>query len=594
MTDPASSLGLTLAFQACMVGFLAALGLIASLAHRPLREPLLKEAGLYLLASAATGATFSGATEAFLPEHLTGWLDPISLVFAALTFGLWGRLSATMLSDSPSAQRLAPGQRMVAILGLLLAVLALIPYNPSHLLSERLLGILTPTLAALTLVASLQAQREGNKAAPTLALGSVILLICSGSLWAMGLGWVGDAAGMVVLYAALGAQGLLLGWTILKRIRQLHQAAEEAQAAQLANAEWKAAEFEGMVEVRNAQLNARLKDLEEYRRTGEAANEALHRVLTQLEEVSTTDTLTGAWNRRRFEEAAVSQMSLAHRRQEPVSLILMDLDHFKRVNDTYGHSVGDDVLITMAKVARQSLRASDILVRWGGEEFQVLAPGTSQAGAMALAEKLRQSLEAEDFPRVGQVTMSLGVAQYAAGEDLKTWIDRVDQALYAAKDGGRNQSVEALVPAPWAGSDERVRILLQEGWSSGNECGHALMDSQHQRLHLMATALLTLSGERASAAEVQLRLDTLVAHVTQHFHDEEALLRELRYPDIERHSRLHQELLQKAQHLQDEAATGRLEMATLVQFLVLDLVQGHIYNDDRDYFGLIQESDEKG
>ncbi len=591
---PTSALALSLGFQAFMVGMLAALGLIATLAHRQLNDPMLKLGGLYLLSAAATGATFSGATEAFIPEHLTGWLDPISLVFAALTFALWGRLSATMLSDSPSAQSLAPGQRMVAILGLLLAVLALIPYNPSHLLSERLLGILTPTLAGLTLVASLQAQREGNKAAPTLALGSVILLICSASLWAMGLGWASNAAGMAILYTALGTQGLLLGWTILKRIRGLHQAAEAAQAAQLANAEWKATELEGLVEVRNAQLNARLKDLEEYRRTGEAANEALHRVLTQLEEVSTTDTLTGAWNRRRFEEAAVAQMSLAHRRQEPVSLILMDLDHFKRVNDTHGHTAGDEVLVGMARIARQNLRVSDVLVRWGGEEFLVLAPGTPQDGALGLAEKLRLALAAEAFPQVGQVTMSLGVAQYALGEDLKAWLDRVDQALYAAKDGGRNQSVEAPLPTPWAGADARVRVLLEDAWSPKHECGHALIDSQHQRLHLMATGLLTLSSERASAADVQLRLETLVAHTTQHFHDEEALLRELRYPGIAGHSVLHQQLLQKARHLQDEAAIGRLKLADLLEFLVVELVQGHIEHDDRDYFGLLRERTDKG
>jgi len=591
---PTSALALSLGFQAFMVGMLAALGLIATLAHRQLNDPMLKLGGLYLLSAAATAFTFSGATESLFPQLSYNWLDPISLVFGAATLGVWSRLSHTLLRDSPGALRLLPLKRGLVAVAYVLAGFAMVPYQPLHRLSEALLGALTPILAILSMVAAVRARQDEIKAALALFVGALALLVCCCALWATGLGWIGDNLAMTVLHAALGGQGFIVGWTILNRMGRLRRTAEAAQAAQLANAEWKAAEFEGMVEVRNAQLNARLKDLEEYRRTGEAANEALHRVLTQLEEVSTSDTLTGAWNRRRFEEAAVAQMSLAHRRQEPVSLILMDLDHFKRVNDTYGHTTGDEVLVGMARIARQNLRVSDVLVRWGGEEFLVLAPSTPQDGALGLAEKLRLALAAEVFPQVGQVTMSLGVAQYALGEDLKAWVDRVDQALYAAKDGGRNQSVEAPLPTPWAGADERVRVLLEEAWSPKHECGHALMDSQHQRLHLMATALLTLSSERASAADVQLRLETLVAHTAQHFHDEEALLRDLRFPEIASHSVLHQQLLRKARHLQEEAAMGRLKLADLLEFLVVELVQGHIEHDDRDYFGLLRERTDKG
>ncbi|MEI6473581.1 MAG: hypothetical protein WCO20_13155, partial [Holophagaceae bacterium] len=155
--------GHALAYQALIIGILAAQGILASLAYRPLGEPLLKQVGLFLLASAAAGATYSGVTEVFRPEHLTGWLDPISLVFGAATFGLWGRLSATILSDSSSARRLAPGQRSVAASALFLAVLAIIPNEAIHLLAEGSLGILTPTLAALTLLAALRARGEGNQ-----------------------------------------------------------------------------------------------------------------------------------------------------------------------------------------------------------------------------------------------------------------------------------------------------------------------------------------------------------------------------------------------------------------------------------------------
>ncbi len=561
---PAALGGHTLAYQALIIGILAAQGVLASLAHRHLGEPLLKQVGLFLLASAAAGATYSGATEIFRPEHLTGWLDPISLVFGAATFGLWGRLSASILSDSPSARRLAPGQRSVAAAALVLAVLAVIPNESIHLLAEGTLGFLIPTLAALTLLAALRARGEGNQDAPALALGSAALLVCSAALWALHMDWVARASGMGVLYTAMGAQGLLLGGTILDRMGRLRRERDQALADQLALAEGQAAELEAMLEVRNRELMLRLQE---------------------LETASTTDSLTGASNRRRFEEAVAAQLALAQRGQEPLSLIVMDLDHFKRINDTHGHSVGDEVLVGTAAIIRQNLRVSDLLVRWGGEEFLVLAPGTPGAGAMALAEKLRLALAAATFPQVGRVTTSLGVAQYAMGEDLKAWIDRVDSALYEAKDRGRNQSVEAPPPRPRADSKEPAPAILAGGWGPEYECGHPLMDNQHQRLHLLATTALTLVSRRASAAEILASLETLVAIAAQHFQDEEALLQNLGHPQWEAHSAEHQGLLHKARYILNEAAAGRVEVAALVQYLVRDLVEQHIDSDQQNYFG---------
>ncbi len=557
------AMGGPLAYQALIIGILAAQGVLASLAYRPLGEPLLKQVGLFLLASAAAGATYSGATGVFRPEHLTGWLDPISLVFGAASFGFWGGLSATILSDSASARRLAPGQRSVASVALFLAILAMIPNESIHLLAEGSLGILTPTLAAMTLLAALQARREGNQDATALALGSAALLVCSAALWALHMDWVARAPGMGVLYTAMGAQGLLLGWIILNRMGRLRRERDQALADQLALAEGQAAELEAMLEVRNRELRLRLQE---------------------LETASTTDSLTGASNRRRFEEAVTAQLALAQRGHEPLSLIVMDLDHFKRINDTHGHSVGDEVLVGTAAIIRQNLRVSDLLVRWGGEEFLVLAPGTALEGAMALAEKLRSALAAETFPQVGQVTMSLGVAQFALGENLKDWIDQADQALYEAKDRGRNQCVAAAPLRSTADAGEPAPAITAGGWGPEYECGHALMDNQHQRLHLLATAALTLLSQRASAAEILASLESLVAIAAQHFQDEEALLQNLDHPQREAHSAEHQGFLHKARYILNEAAAGRVEVAALVQYLVRDLVEQHIDSDKQDYF----------
>ncbi len=587
-TDLPISVLLVKSLHTFAAGLLVALGAIATLAQKPLGDSIFKQAGLYLLAAAASAVTFGAATSGFFPERVAAWLDPISLGFGAIAFALWGVLSARLLSDSLSARRLASSQRLVATLGLVMAALSMIPYTPSHLVAEGILGILTPTLGTLTLVAALRAHREGNDSAATLALGSILLLICTGALWALNWNWVSHDVGMSLLDGALCLQGLLLGWTVLHRIGRLRLAAEQAQATMLANADWKAADLEDLVEARNSELRIQFQALEESQHSAQLANAALQRAMELLETASCTDSLTGAWNRRRFEEAALAQMALTLRREEPLSLIVMDLDHFKRVNDTCGHSVGDEVLVGMAKLVRQLLRASDQLVRWGGEEFLVLAPGTSLAGAVSLAEKLRQALAAEPFPSVGQVTMSLGVAQFALGENLKDWIDRADQALYEAKARGRNQVVEAPAPAPWAAADERVPVLLEEGWSPRLECGDALMDAQHRNLHQLGTEILSQSAERTATSELLVRLETLLAHAAQHFHDEETLLRELQYPNMKGHIGLHQELLHKARYILDEAAAGRVEMAALVQYLVRDLVGRHIDHDDRDYFPLVR------
>jgi diguanylate cyclase (GGDEF)-like protein len=119
---------------------------------------------------------------------------------------------------------------------------------------------------------------------------------------------------------------------------------------------------------------------------------------------------------------------------------MFDLDHFKRVNDTFGHGAGDVVLAGTAQAVRQHLRLSDALIRWGGEEFLVMAPATRLEGALGLAEKLRAAMAAIDFPTVGQVTMSLGVSEYALGEGLDEWIERTDLPPRSVQDPSPHQN----------------------------------------------------------------------------------------------------------------------------------------------------------
>ena len=155
------------------------------------------------------------------------------------------------------------------------------------------------------------------------------------------------------------------------------------------------------------------------------------------------DALTDLPNRRSFEEALAREAQRAQRYSHTFALIMLDIDHFKTINDTYGHELGDRILEEVSTLARQRLREADLLARWGGEEFMALLPETDEAGTRELANDLRQEVANEDFPGVGQLTISLGVAEYRPYEALKEVTKRVDDALYAAKEGGRNRVVVA-------------------------------------------------------------------------------------------------------------------------------------------------------
>jgi diguanylate cyclase (GGDEF)-like protein len=157
-----------------------------------------------------------------------------------------------------------------------------------------------------------------------------------------------------------------------------------------------------------------------------------------LKRYALTDSLTGLPNRLAFETTLESDYTLALRTEQPLSLILFDLDRFKHVNDTYGHSRGDAVLAHVAQVLHSVIRGSDHPARWGGEEFVVVLPNSSAHDALVLAERLRKAIEKTNFA-VGGLTVSLGVAQLREVDSPLSLVHRADEALYRAKAAGRNR-----------------------------------------------------------------------------------------------------------------------------------------------------------
>jgi diguanylate cyclase (GGDEF)-like protein len=170
-----------------------------------------------------------------------------------------------------------------------------------------------------------------------------------------------------------------------------------------------------------------------------------------MQHIAASDPLTGVANRRALNERLVAAMALVERHAQPLSLLMLDIDGFKQINDQHGHASGDAVLVELAGLMSEQLRVSDHLGRWGGEEFLVLAPSTPLASALELAERIRCATLAHRFAHGQAVTISIGVAQALPGERPEQLVARADVALYEAKRLGRNQ-VRLHRAEPSAGS----------------------------------------------------------------------------------------------------------------------------------------------
>ena len=185
---------------------------------------------------------------------------------------------------------------------------------------------------------------------------------------------------------------------------------------------------------------------------------ALERARSRVQELAMADPLTGLGNRRRFVAAAKRELDLAARYRQPLAIMLLDVDHFKLINDSHGHHVGDLVLVEVGRRCQQTVRTSDLLARWGGEEFIVLLPNTPVEQAQQLAERMRQAVSATAQAQVREravlVTVSVGVAGTSVGQParLDDLIRLADLELYKAKHAGRDRVSRAgRVAAAFAG-----------------------------------------------------------------------------------------------------------------------------------------------
>jgi len=163
--------------------------------------------------------------------------------------------------------------------------------------------------------------------------------------------------------------------------------------------------------------------------------------IEELKNKASRDSLTNLFNRGKFNDVLSKEIALCRTTSSPLSIIFLDIDHFKVVNDTYGHDAGDYVLVELAKILNSTVRKGDFVARWGGEEFVITLQSTNAKQASVLAEKIRKNIQMYSFTKGGGQTISLGVAQYMQIDTQESFIKRVDEALYEAKESGRNRVV---------------------------------------------------------------------------------------------------------------------------------------------------------
>ncbi|KAF0233010.1 MAG: diguanylate [Desulfovibrionaceae bacterium] len=316
---------------------------------------------------------------------------------------------------------------------------------------------------------------------------------------------------------------------------------------------------------------------------------------SELLKLISEDHLTGIGNRRHFYEQAEREIKRSGRTNSPVSILMIDIDHFKRINDIHGHKVGDDVLKTIASTIKSSIRSIDILGRVGGEEFAALFPETNDMQAYILAERLRNriAISTQQISQTEPTTVSIGVVTFCGdSEALDQRIQQADKALYKAKGLGRNRTETfidshsfALKPR-FASHSDFVNLT----WDKSLESGNYEIDAQHLSLLAVSNELLSCMIEGADTGQCLVLLERLVDHVKTHFESEEAILRASRFIDIERHTKIHTQLITKLLALKNSLAHNPHALGDIFSFISVDVIRNHLILEDTKFFALFNKS----
>ncbi len=312
---------------------------------------------------------------------------------------------------------------------------------------------------------------------------------------------------------------------------------------------------------------------------------------SRLEQLVSYDSLTGLFNRREFDRILEHELNRINRIEQPLTLILLDLDHFKAFNDLYGHVKGDDCLKEVsAAVLSLVRRTGDAAVRYGGEEFAVILPQSSPEYAETLAERIRTAILDLEIPHPGNpaapvVSISSGVLTILPPSHLTPLqtLEKVDALLYRAKHEGRNRWISAL---EWS---EAVSygVFQQFTWNPAWISGVSSIDQQHRQLLSMANELIKCLQALDNSSACRDLFADILDTFKQHCDDEERILAGLHYADLAPHAVLHKGLIEHGTSiLRNWSPDYHAKKFSIVYYLILDLVVEHMEHADRAYFPL--------
>ncbi|RDY29900.1 diguanylate cyclase [Lachnotalea glycerini] len=295
--------------------------------------------------------------------------------------------------------------------------------------------------------------------------------------------------------------------------------------------------------------------------------------IQELELEAKTDKLTGLYNRNYFDKVILPQVYEYEQDRKNISLFMLDIDHFKNINDTLGHNVGDILLSELANIITSSVRKQDCIIRWGGEEFIIVMFETNIYDAAVLAEKTREIIENYDFEYVKHITVSIGVTEKCISDTNESWVKKADEAMYRAKSDGRNRiSVNFSNILP-----------IKINWSSIFDCKNYQINTEHRELVFLMNKMIeewSIDGREDTFFNL---FEQLLASTKIHFANEEIILEKKEYPLLEIHKHMHQLILQEADEIKNLLIDHQICPLKVIEFLI-DIVVGHMISEDIGFY----------
>ncbi len=300
----------------------------------------------------------------------------------------------------------------------------------------------------------------------------------------------------------------------------------------------------------------------------------------KLLEIASLDELTQTFNRYFFNKRLENELNRLERYQNPLSMIIFDIDNFKRVNDTFGHQVGDNVLIKICSSINNSIKEPDTFARWGGEEFVILMPNTTVHNAYKASLRLRNIINDLKHKEVGQVTASFGVAQKREDESSEHWFERLDSLLYIAKHKGKD-----CIEMEEGGIEDFEPILF---WNENLNSGCKPLDKQHKYIFIITNHLHKKFINGADGKLINQLIYIIKRHIYYHFDYEEKILKHCNFPYFERHKKAHMSLREELDRVCSNFRGEADDYHEFINFIQKKLIKEHIQKEDIYYFTYVK------